>query len=85
MQPRLDLTSKTPQVACLSANAATAATLNKKQMAKAISKTKAKAKVKRITDPVPLVGIGVAVTFEARDMTFGVQKPRKILWVSHVS
>ena len=72
VQTRLDLTSKTAQVACISANATTAATLNKKQMAKGISKTKAKARLKRNTDPVPLVSIGAAVTFKASDMTFGV-------------
>ena len=41
---------------------------NKKQMAKAISREKAKARLKRLIVAVPVVGTGAAVAFEANDM-----------------
>ena len=68
LQTSLSLASATAQVVTLSANAATAATLHKKQMAKAISKEKAKARLKRLIVAVPLVGTGAALAFEANDL-----------------
>ena len=68
LQTSLSLASATTQVATLSANAATAAALHKKQMAKAISKEKAKARLKRLIVAVPLVGTGAAVAFEGNDL-----------------
>ena len=68
LQTSLSLASATAQVATLSANAATAAALHKKQMAKAISKEKAKARLKRLIVAVPLLGTGAAVAFEGNDL-----------------
>ena len=68
LQTSLSLASATAQVATLSANAATAAALHKKQMAKAISKEKAKARIKRLIVAVPLLGTGAALAFEANDV-----------------
>ena len=68
LQTSLSLASATAQVVTLPANAATAATLHKKQMAKAISKEKAKARLKRLIVAVPLVGTGAALAFEANDL-----------------
>jgi len=68
LQTSLSLASATAQIVSLSANAATAATLHKKQMAKAISKEKAKARLKRLIVAVPLVGTGAALAFEANDL-----------------
>jgi hypothetical protein len=68
LQTSLSLASATAQVATLSANAATAAALHKKQMAKAISKEKAKARLKRLIVAVPLLGTGAALAFEANDL-----------------
>jgi hypothetical protein len=68
LQTSLSLASATAQVVTLSANAATAATLHKKQMAKAISKEKVKARLKRLIVAVPLVGTGAALAFEANDL-----------------
>jgi hypothetical protein len=48
LQNSLSLASATAQVATLSAYVTTAAALHKKQMAKAISKEKAKARLKRL-------------------------------------
>ena len=68
LQTSLSLVSATAQVATLSANAATATALHKKQMAKAISKEKAKARLKRLIVAVPLLGTGAAVVFEGNDL-----------------
>ena len=68
LQTSLSLASATAQVATLSANAATAAALHKKQMAKAISKEKAKARLKRLIVAVPLIGTGAAIAFEANEV-----------------
>ena len=68
LQTSLSLASATAQVATLSASAATAAALHKKQMAKAISKEKAKARLKRLIVAVPLLGTGAAVAFEGNDL-----------------
>ena len=68
LQTSLSLASATAQIATLSANAATAAALHKKQMAKAISKEKAKARLKRLIVAVPLLGTGAAVAFEGNDL-----------------
>ena len=68
LQTSLSLASATAQVATLSAYATTAAALHKKQMAKAISKEKAKARLKRLIVAVPLVGTGAALAFEANDL-----------------
>ena len=68
LQTSLSLASATAQIATLSANAATAAALHKKQMAKAISKEKAKARLKRLIVAVPLLGTGAALAFEANDL-----------------
>ena len=68
LQTSLSLASATAQVATLSANAATTAALHKKQMAKAISKEKAKARLKRLIVAVPLLGTGAALAFEANDL-----------------
>ena len=74
LQTSLSLASATAQVATLSANAATAAALHKKQMAKAISKEKAKARLKRLIVAVPLLGIGAAVAFEGNDLKVWLEK-----------
>ena len=68
LQTSLSLAGATAQVATLSANAAKAAALNKKQLAKAISKEKAKARLKRLIAAVPLLGTGAAVAFEGNDL-----------------
>ena len=68
LQTSLSLASATAQIATLSANAATAAALHKKQMAKAISREKAKARLKRLIVAVPLLGTGAAVAFEGNDL-----------------
>ena len=68
LQTSLSLASAAAQVATLSANAATAAALHKKQMAKAISREKAKARLKRLIVAVPLLGTGAAVAFEGNDL-----------------
>ena len=68
LQTSLSLASATAQVATLSSNAATAAALHKKQLAKAISKEKAKARLKRLIVAVPLLGTGAAVAFEGNDL-----------------
>ena len=68
LQTSLSLAFATAQIATLSANAATAAALHKKQMAKAISKEKAKARLKRLIVAVPLLGTGAAVAFEGNDL-----------------
>ena len=68
LQTSLSLASATAQVATLSANAETAAALHKKQMAKAISKEQAKARLKRLIVAVPLLGTGAAVAFEGNDL-----------------
>ena len=68
LQTSLSLASATAQVATLSANAATAAALHKKQIAKAISKEKAQARLKRLIVAVPLLGTGAAVAFEGNDL-----------------
>ena len=68
LQTSLSLASATVQIATLSANAATTAALHKKQMAKAISKEKAKARLKRLIVAVPLVGTGAALAFEGNDL-----------------
>ena len=64
----LSLAALTAQVAALTANAATSAAAQKKKMAKAVSKEKAKARLKRLMVAVPVVGTGAAVAFEANDM-----------------
>ena len=64
----LSLAALTAQVATLTANAATSATTYKKQMAKAVSKEKAKARLKRLMVAVPVIGTGAAVAFEANAM-----------------
>ena len=64
LQTSLSLASATASVA----NAATLAALHKKQMAKAISKEKAKARLKRLIVAVPLLGTGAAVAFEGNDL-----------------
>ena len=68
LQTSLSLASATAQVATLLANAATAAALHKKEIAKAISKEKAKARLKRLIVAVPLLGTGAAVAFEGNDL-----------------
>jgi len=68
LQTSLSLASTTAQVATLTVDAATAAAVHKEQMAKAISKEKAKARLKRLIVAVPLVGTGAALAFEANDL-----------------
>ena len=74
LQTSLSLASATAQVATLSANAATATALHKKQMAKAISKEKAKARLKRLIVAVPLVGTGAAVAFEGNGLKVWIEE-----------
>jgi hypothetical protein len=68
IQTSLSLASLTAQVTTLTADAATAVIQHKKQMAKAVSKEKAKARLKRLIVAVPLVGTGAALAFEANEM-----------------
>lgn len=55
------------QVATLTAGAAATAVKHRKEMAKAVSKAKAKARLRRMLVAIPFVGGGVAVAFEAQD------------------
>ena len=64
----LSLAALTAQVATLTANAATSATMHKKQMANAVSKEKAKARIKRLIVAVPVIGTFAAVALEANAM-----------------
>ena len=68
IQASISILSLTGQVASMSASAATATAQHKKQMAKAISREKAKARLKRLIVAVPVLGTGAAVAFEANEM-----------------
>jgi hypothetical protein len=55
------------QVATLSAGAAASALRHRKELVKAVSKAKAKARLRRVLVAVPVVGTGAALAFEAQD------------------
>jgi len=55
------------QVAAMSATAASTAIKHRKELAKAVSKAKAKARIRRVMVAVPAVGTIVAIAFEAED------------------
>ncbi|MFP7671767.1 hypothetical protein ACG74X_00280 [Marivita sp. S0852] len=55
------------QVATLTTHAAATAAKHRKEMAKAVSKTKAKARLRRMLVAVPVLGGGAALAFEAQD------------------
>ncbi len=57
----------TAQVATVTASASAAALSHRKDLAKAIARTKAKARLRRMLVAVPVVGAGAAVAFEAQD------------------
>lgn len=55
------------QVASVTAGATAAAVKHRKDLAKAVARTKAKARLQRALVAVPIVGTGAAVAFEAQD------------------
>ena len=55
------------QVATMTASAATAAVANRKAIASAVARTKAKARIRRYVAAIPLVGIAAAGAFETQD------------------
>ncbi|MCK0150771.1 hypothetical protein MWU54_12100 [Marivita sp. S6314] len=55
------------QVATLTSSAAATALKHRKEVAKAVSKTKAKARLRRMMVAVPVLGGGAALAFEAQD------------------
>lgn len=57
----------TASVAAISAKAAATAVTHRKQLAKAVAKTKAKARLRRAVVAVPVVGIGAVTYFEEQD------------------
>jgi hypothetical protein len=57
----------TLEVATISGNAAAAALQHRKTLAKAVTTTKAKARLRRVMVAVPIVGLGIAAEFERRD------------------
>lgn len=54
-------------IAAMSANAAAAALAHRKQLTKAVAKTKAKARLRRAVAALPVVGVGVFAYFEEQD------------------
>lgn len=54
-------------VATMSANAAAAAVRHRKELAEAVARTKAKARLRRIVAAVPFAGAGAIVYFEDQD------------------
>lgn len=54
-------------VATMSANAAATALAHRKQLAKAVAKTKAKARLRRVIAVIPIVGVGALAYFEEQD------------------
>ena len=61
-------------VATMSAKAATTAAAHRKQLAKAVAKTKAKARLRRAIVAVPLVGAGAIAYFEKQDYREWLEK-----------
>ncbi|PHR22150.1 MAG: hypothetical protein COA37_12815 [Hoeflea sp.] len=59
--------SLTAQVTTMTASAAAAAIANRKAIAAAVLRTKAKARLRRALVVVPVAGIGAAVAFERQD------------------
>lgn len=57
----------TAQVASVTAGASAAALKHRKDLARAVAKTKAKARLRRALVAVPVVGAGAAMAFEAQD------------------
>jgi hypothetical protein len=57
----------TATVATMTATAASTAIKHRKDMARAIAKVKAKARLRRMLVAFPLIGLPVAATFELRD------------------
>lgn len=55
------------QVATVTAGAASVAAKHRKDLAKAVSKAKAKARLRRFIVAIPFVGGGAALAFEAQD------------------
>ena len=55
------------QVATVTAGATSAAIKHRKDLAKAVSKTRAKARLRRMIVAIPFVGGGAALAFEAQD------------------
>lgn len=54
-------------VATMSANAAATALAHRKQIAKAVAKTKAKARLRRVVAVIPVAGVGALAYFEEQD------------------
>lgn len=59
----------TLEVATISGQAAAAAIQHRKTIAKAVVRTKAKARLRRVMVAIPIIGIGLAAEFERRDYT----------------
>ena len=57
----------TATVAAMTANVASMTIRHRKDMARAVAKVKAKARLRRMLVAVPLIGIPVAAAFEVRD------------------
>lgn len=57
----------TATVATVSAQAAAAAVAHRRQLARAIARTKAKARLRRMIAAVPIAGLGAIAYFEERD------------------
>lgn len=54
-------------LATMSANAAATALAHRKQIAKAVAKTKAKARLRRVIAAIPVAGVGALAYFEEQD------------------
>ncbi len=54
-------------VATMTTNAAAIALANRKQLAKAVAKTKAKARLRRVIAVIPVAGVGALAYFEEQD------------------
>lgn len=55
------------QVTSLTAGAAATALRHRKEIARAVARTRAKARLRRLLVAVPVVGVGAAAAFEAQD------------------
>lgn len=59
--------SLTVQVTAMTTTAAATAVRHRKDIAKAVARTKAKGRLRRVVVAVPFVGVAAAVAFEAQD------------------
>ena len=73
-QMSLKLVNLTAQVATLSASAAMTSVKHKKQMAKLVSRERAKARLKRVIVAIPFLGMGASAAFEASDLNIWLRE-----------